>query len=146
MRALRTKATTSRGCELKYRRAQLQAEIAPTREEVHALLERGADVPFWQVRAFSANLSKLEGALWTFVGVEGVEPTNNAAEQALRPAVLWCKGCFGADSAAGNDFVERILTVASTCRHRQRHLLSYLTDAVEAHRVGHSAPPLFASS
>ena len=26
--------------------------------------------------------------LWTFVAVEGVEPTHNAAEQALRPAVL----------------------------------------------------------
>ena len=29
--------------------------------------------------------------LWTFVDVEGVEPTNNAAEQALRHAVIWRK-------------------------------------------------------
>jgi hypothetical protein len=30
--------------------------------------------------------------------VEGVEPTNNVAERALRPAVLWQKGGFGSDS------------------------------------------------
>ena len=127
-------------------RERLQAEIAPIRAEVHALLERGASSISWQVRAFSADVGKLEDALWTFVRVEGVEPTNNAAEQALRPAVLWRKGCFGADSAAGNEFVERILTVGTTCRQQRRHLLSYLTAAVEARRVGHSAPSLLSTA
>jgi transposase len=32
-------------------------------------------------------LLAIEPALWTFVRVEGVEPTNNAAERALRHAV-----------------------------------------------------------
>lgn len=31
---------------------------------------------------------KLELALWTFVSMEGVEPTNHCAEHALRHAVL----------------------------------------------------------
>ncbi len=35
-----------------------------------------------------AELLKVEPALWTFVDTPGVEPTNNAAERALRPAVL----------------------------------------------------------
>ncbi len=35
---------------------------------------------------------------------EGAEPTNNVAERALRPAVLWRKGSFGSDSAAGSRF------------------------------------------
>lgn len=126
-------------------RERLQTEIAPIRDEVQTLLKRGTESVSWQVRAFSADVGKLEEALWTFVRVDGVEPTNNAAEQALRPAVLWRKGCFGADSTAGNAFVERILTVATTCRQQQRHLLSYLTDAVTAHRVGHSAPSLLAA-
>jgi transposase len=125
-------------------RPRLQAEIAPIRAKVRGLLERGQTVPSWQVRAFSADTLKLEEALWTFTQVDGVEPTNNAAEQALRPAVLWRKGCFGADSTTGNAFVERILTIAATCRQQQRHLLSYLTTAVEAQRIGHSAPPLLA--
>jgi hypothetical protein len=34
-------------------------------------------------------LLNVESALWLFVSVEGVEPTNNAAERAIRPAVIW---------------------------------------------------------
>jgi transposase len=49
--------------------------------------------------------------------VEGVEPTNNASERALRPAVIWRKLSFGTKSAAGSRFVETILTVVETC-HR----------------------------
>ena len=74
--------------------------------------------------------------------VEGVEPTNNRAEQALRPAVLWRKGCFGAHSAEGNRFVERILTVSATCTQQNRHLLSFLTEAVDAYWPCLPAPKL----
>jgi transposase len=79
---------------------------------------------------------KLEPALWTFVTVAGVEPTNNAAERALRPAVLWRKSCFGADSTDGNRFVANILTASATCRQPKEHLLTYLTNAVIAYRGG----------
>jgi transposase len=48
--------------------------------------------------------------------VEGVEPTNNVAERALRPAVLWRKGSFGSNSEAGSRFAERLLSVVATCR------------------------------
>lgn len=123
-------------------RCGLQAEVDRIRPDFRAFLERGAEVPSWQVRGLSADLDKLEVGLWTFARVEGVEPTNNAAERALRPAVLWRKGCFGADSTAGKGFISRILTVAATCRQQQRNLLGYLTDAVVAHRLGQSAPVL----
>ena len=127
-------------------RAALQAEMGPLRAQLQGLWERGTTLPSWMTRALCHDVGKLEPALWTFVAVEGVEPTNNAAERALRPAVLWRKGCFGADSAAGNAFVARIITVAATCRQQQRDLLAYLTTAVFAHRVGGSAPPLLAPS
>lgn len=65
-------------------------------------------------------------ALWTFIHVAGVEPTNNAAERALRPAVLWRKGCYGTQSAGGSRFVERMLTVSATCQQYDRPLLPYL--------------------
>ena len=123
-------------------RDRLQAEIDSIRKDFRTFLERGAEVPSWQVRGLSADLLKLEVALWTFARVAGVEPTNNVAERALRPAVLWRKGCFGADSTEGNEFVARILTVAATCRQQKRNLLAYLTDAVVAHRLGQSAPHL----
>ena len=123
-------------------RSGLQAEIESIRKDFRAFLEKGADAPSWKVRGLSADLLKLEVGLWTFARMEGVEPTNNVAERALRPAVLWRKGCFGADSTDGNQFVARILTVAATCRQQKRDLLTYLTDAVVAHRLGQSAPPL----
>ena len=123
-------------------RARLQAEMAPLRAKMQGLWERGTTLPSWMARALCNDVRKLEPALWTFVAVEGVEPTNNAAERALRPAVLWRKGCFGADSAAGNAFVAKILTVTATCRQQQRDLLAYLTDAVLARRLGRAARPL----
>jgi transposase len=123
-------------------RAGLQAEMARLRTQLRGLLERGTTLPSWMAQGLCNDLRKLEPALWTFVAVEGVEPTNNAAERALRPAVLWRKGCFGADSADGNTFVAKILTATATCRQQKRHLLTYLTGAVAAYRVGNPVPSL----
>lgn len=84
-------------------------------------------------------------ALWTFLRVEGVEPTNNAAERALRPAVLWRKGCFGTQSEEGSRFVERMLTVSATCQQNNRPLLPFLVEAISAHWAGRPAPALLPS-
>lgn len=81
-------------------------------------------------------------ALWTFVEVEGIEPTNNAAERALRPAVLWRKGCYGTQSDGGSRFVERMLTVSATCQQHERPLFPYLIAAVTAYWANQPAPKL----
>jgi transposase len=81
-------------------------------------------------------------ALWTFVDVDGIEPTNNAAERAVRPAVLWRKGCYGTQSDAGSRFVERMLTVSATCQQQERPLLPYLVDAITAYWTQQPAPKL----
>lgn len=85
-------------------------------------------------------------ALWTFSRVEGVEPTNNAAERALRQAVLWRKGCFGSRSEAGCRFVERMMSVRATCVQQQRPLLAFVTEAVVAAWAGQPSPVLVRSS
>ena len=72
------------------------------------------------------SLDQWWAALWTFARVEGVEPTNNVAERALRPAVLWRTGSFDSESEAGSRFVERLLIVAATCRQQGRRLLDFL--------------------
>jgi transposase len=123
-------------------RTVLQEEIVPLRRHLQRLWLTGSTLASWVVRGLCTNVRTLEPALWTFVTVEGIEPTNNAAERALRPAVLWRKGCFGADSEAGNTFVAKILSVTATCRQQRRHLLSYLTSAIEAQRMGNPAPSL----
>jgi transposase len=71
-----------------------------------------------------------------------VEPTNNVAERALRPAVLWRKGSFGSDNASGSRFVERMLTVIATCRQQGRRLLDFLVAAGQAALNGTAAPSL----
>jgi transposase len=122
-------------------RALLQAAMAPIQQAMHERLVQGArrcDAP----ESLCQELLAHEAALWTFVREDGVEPTNNAAEQALRPAVLWRKGCFGAHSAEGNAFVERILSISATCTQQHRHLLTFLTAAVDAAWRGQPAPKL----
>jgi transposase len=80
--------------------------------------------------------------LWTFTRHSNIEPTNNAAERALRHGVIWRKLCYGTDSASGSRFVECILTVLATCRQQNRDLLSFLHDSLSAHRHGRDAPLL----
>ncbi len=82
---------------------------------------------------------------WTFARVEGVEPTNNLAERALRPAVLWRKGSFGSDSEAGSRFAERLLTTAVTRRQQGRRLLTFLVEAGEATLRRMPAPSFLAA-
>ncbi len=98
----------------------------PIQARLGRLLRRGQESPGWKAAALCRELTKWWAALWTFARVEGVEPTNNAAERALRPAVLWRKGSFGSDSEAGSRFAERLLTVVATCRQQGRGLLDFL--------------------
>jgi transposase len=88
------------------------------------------------------DLARRWDALWTFLEVEGLEPTNNAAERALRPAVLWRKGCYGTQSEAGSRFVERMLSVSATCQQHNRPLFPYLVDAITAYWANLPAPKL----
>ena len=68
-----------------------------------------------------------------------MEPTNNAAERALRPAVIWRKISYGSQSEAGCRFVERLASVVGTLRLQGREVLSYLVDAMRAFQ--HGSPP-----
>lgn len=122
-------------------RQAFQEAMRPIRREVESLLQLGALlVEHRQTQATCRNLLKRRSALWTFVDQEGVEPTNNAAEQALRRGVIWRKRSFGSQSQAGSRFVERILTVVISLRRQQRDVLDFLTDACQA-LVSGIAPP-----
>jgi transposase len=83
-----------------------------------------------------------EEHLWTFLRVQGIEPTNNKAERALRHAVLWRKTSGGTASEWGSRFVERVLSVAATCRQQGRNVLEFLTECFEARQPGRSMPSL----
>ncbi len=121
-------------------RAAFFEQMKPIRADVESLLLRGYFNA--RVSGFCKGLWEHRQNLWTFVEVEGVEPTNNAAEQALRQAVIWRKLSFGTQSSEGSRFVERLLTVVETCRRQKRNVLSWMVEAVEARFTGKTAPSL----
>ena len=128
------------------KRSTFRSYMTPLRREVERLLEKGSrcDVP--TTAGTCRDILKRREALWTFVQVVGVEPTNNAAERAIRPGVLWRKGSSGTQSEAGSRFVESMLTVVSTLKQQQRNILAYLTTACEAALHGAAAPSLLPAS
>lgn len=88
------------------------------------------------------ELLNVEAAMWTFVRIPGVEPTNNAAERAIRPAVIWRKLSYGTESEEGSEFVARMMTVVMTLKMQGRSILTYMTHACEAARRGEQPPSL----
>lgn len=133
----------------KYREGEIaKAAMQQQLEALQAAIRKRLEDNQQQSNYFGSLCSELVkhfAALWTFLEHEGVEPTNNAAERALRPAVLWRKGCYGTQSKGGSRFVERMLTVSATCQQHDRPLLPYLADAVAAYWAGQPAPRLLPS-
>jgi transposase len=123
-------------------RSSFRTYMGPLRQRVEALLRQGTRCPHPKTAAMCREILALAPALWTFVRVAGVEPTNNAAERALRPAVLWRKGSFGSHSPAGSRFVERMLTAAVTLKQQHRNVVDYIARACEAALRGEPAPTL----
>ena len=123
-------------------RSSFQVYVNELRHQVRFQLWYGEHCTDAKTAATCANLRQIEPALWTFVRKEGVEPTNNTAERALRHGVLWRHTSFGTHSLAGSRFVERMLTVRDTLRQQQRNVLDYLTLACQASRRHQSAPSL----
>ena len=93
-------------------------------------------------RQFANNLLKVWPALWTFTIIDGVEPTNNPAERALRGPVIHRKLSLGTQSQTGERFAERALSAAATCRMQRRSLFTYLSELLAAHNRGDPFPAL----
>jgi transposase len=121
-------------------RTELDRQMKPVRQNLERALQHGRDSPDKKAKRFCKRLLKVYPALWTFVRVEGVEPTNNHAERMARPPVLWRKVSFGNNSHSGCKFVESILTVVQTLRLQRKPVLEYLTRAIIAARGGEPCP------
>jgi transposase len=128
------------------KRSTFRSYMTPLRREVERLLEAGSQCGVAKTEGTCHEILKRREALWTFVQVEGVEPTNNVAERSIRPGVQWRKGSFGTQSADGSHFVESMMTVVATLKQQKRSVLEYLTAAHEAALRGEAAPSLLPSS
>jgi transposase len=123
--------------ELKRTIRQLQRTYKPIVRSFAAKRARNK-----RCRGMARNLLKAWPALWTFAAHNGVEPTNNHAERALRGAVIYRKLSLGSQSEGGERRIERLLSVHTTCRLQRRSLFVYLTDALGAHARGDPVPLL----
>jgi hypothetical protein len=123
-------------------RAWLVRKLPELKRAVGAALEAGSGCGHDKTAGVCQEILGVFPALWTFGTVEGVEPTNNRAEQDLRPAVQMRKLSFGTDSARGSCFFERIMTVVMTLRRQKRALLDWVAEAYEAFRLRRTQPSL----
>jgi hypothetical protein len=123
-----------------------EAQARPIRQAIDSLLLRGVFSGNPKLNGMCEPLYDHRDWLWTFLDVEGVEPTSNASERALRPAVIWRKLSFGTQSAYRSRFVETILTVVETCHRQSRNSFEYLTAAMEAHFANQPSPSLLAGA
>jgi transposase len=110
--------------------------------QVGQLLRQGAKCDHSKTAGTCRDILKREEALWTFVRLEDVEPTNNLAERQVRPGVLWRKNSFGTQSEAGSHFAERIMSVVATLKQQHRNVLDYLTEVCDAANWGKRPPSL----
>ena len=115
-------------------RLELIAKALPIEKKFFALAERSVNAADNDVGNLARALFVHHQDFFTFIHEDGVEPTNNAAERALRPAVQWRKIMFGNRSEDGERAVERLLTITRTCQLQQINALLYLTAAIRCHR------------
>ena len=115
-------------------RNQLSLRSIPIQKCIVELAEQHLDSPHREVRNLATALFVYNERLFIFLEKEGVEPTNNSAERALRTGVQWRKICFGNRSVAGELATARLLTVAETCDLQKLNTLAYLAAAIACHR------------
>jgi transposase len=122
--------------------ASFASSMRPIRRAVERLLEAGQTGGVPHTEGTWRDIFTRRQALWTCVRQEGGEPTNHAAERAIRPGVLWRQGSFGTQSPEGSRVVETMMTVVATRKQQHRQVLSYVTAACEAALRGEAAPAL----
>jgi transposase len=123
-------------------RAALVRRMGPVRRRMERLLLRGSQRGNRLFQGMCRELHKHRERLWVFLRHEGVEPTNNASERALRHAVIWRKLSFGTQSPDGSRFVETMLTVIESCRQQKKNAFDFVAQAVQASFERQKTPSL----
>jgi transposase len=129
-------------CDRTMSRRKFQRLMEPMRGLVERHLERAVALQVRGVSGSCADILEHRKALWTFVDIPGVEPTNNHGERELRAFVLWRKRSFGSQSDRGCVFAARIMSISHTLRKQKRHVLSFLTEACQAALSGNRPPSI----
>ena len=100
-------------------RPTLQGRLLEIAVPYETLLIEGSRCSDSKVAGMCSDIYAHWAATWHFGWVGGAEPTNNTAEQAVRPAVRLRNNSFGTQSPSGSRFVEKMMTVVETCRRQE---------------------------
>jgi len=121
----------------------LCTEMAPIQAEWKREVEAAAtDGAASKTRALCGSMVELWPALWNFVECEGVVPTNNEGERAVRRPVKVRKNSFGSTSDRGAKMIADLLTVMGTARRQGVELLDWFVRTRVAALLGVPGPPL----
>jgi transposase len=110
------------------------------RVRFRAVLVRGSVCGCARTAGTCRELLRGEVSMFLFAFVDGVEPTNNAAERALRHGVLWRKVSHAPRSVVGSEYLGCIWSVVETCRQQGRDVWDYLTACAAAAAEGRVLP------
>ena len=130
-------STLQQGC-----RPIRQAFVATLQRVVELGYQRGERTPWAKTVRTCQQLLPVADGLWTFLEIEGIEPTNNAAERALRQSMIQRKISHGVQSASSAICRSRLLTVTTTLRQQGRDVWEFLEQAWIAHHRGDVMPSL----
>lgn len=121
----------------KISRDELFLQTRPIRQRVGELLEQGSYTdPTLRAVRFCKNLLENFNALWTFLEIDSVEPTNNHAERSLRPSVIWRKKYFCTRSDYGTEYVARSASINVTCKLQKKSSFNFLCTLLQNHFSG----------
>jgi transposase len=123
-------------------RAEFEQRMRKVEPRVGRLLREAQVRAEKKTAGMAREILQLEKCLWTFVDVQGLEPTNNFGERCIRHAVMYRKTSFGTQGPESSRFVERIFTVTTSLKLQKRNALDFLTATLHAHRRGLPTPAL----
>lgn len=127
----------------KLAKEKLEQEFQSLKARFMRLLKLGQETKDPKANTFCGNIIKAWSSLWNFVKrPEMLKPTNNRAEQTIRPSVIQRLLSLGSQSIRGLRYTERMLTVAVTLRKQGRGILSFIRNALIAFRTDTKFPCL----
>ena len=118
--------------------------LTSVKKHVENTIYSGTHVAHQATAKTCKNLLKVIDGLWTFALKEGVEPTNNHAEQQIRSFVIYRKLSFGTRAERGTVFLQRAFSIAATCKKQQKKFIQFVRDSMEAFTANSDPPLLFA--
>lgn len=125
-------------------REDFKLKMKPIMDSINSLIEKGLLCGNEKSQRTFQKIFELKDSMWTFVYHDGVEPTNNLAERAIRPLVIHRKKSFGTQSPRGSRFAERTMSVVATAMAQGADYLASIIKAIFDRKKKLRRQPAFA--